>query len=142
MAITWTPTAQDVADLIPRLVPDADGTETGTFTTTTNPTADAVLRLAGRVAAYVQTYTGPIPDAPAELAIVAKDTAALGTAARVALPLDAEQSKDLREQFTAALDRLRLMVQDAKDGAVGGGSADVAYSFPGIADDLDLVLGR
>lgn len=132
----WTPTAQDVADLIPRLVPDVDGTETGSFSATTIPTAAAVQRLADRVAAIVAATVGPVPP---ELLPVASDVAAIGTAVRVARPLDAAEAERLQTEYDAALGRLQTAVRDAADGVVDGSGdlvADPLHSFP---EALDLV---
>jgi predicted ATPase len=124
-----TPAPQDVADLIPRLVPDADGTETGSFSTTTNPTAAAVQRLADRAAAWV---LAAFPRLTEQHAVVAKDVAALVTAARVARPLDESEYDRLRQELEQDLASLRLIVADAADGTVDGLAGSPLHSFPDV----------
>lgn len=131
-----TPTPQDVADLIPRLVPDVDGTETGTFTATTIPSADAVSRLAARAAAWVLAR---FPTLAEQHLTVARDVAALLTAARVARPLDTQEYDRLRAELDLELTSLRAIVDDAADGVADGVSAPL-HSFPDVLDDYGQVI--
>jgi hypothetical protein len=131
-----TPSAQEVADLIPRLVPDADGTETGAFSTTTNPSADAVGRLAARAAAWVIARFPRLSD---QHVTVARDLAALLTAARVARPLDEPEYDRLRGEIEAEMVALRAVVDDAADGVLDGAGGTPQHSFPDVLDSYGYV---
>jgi hypothetical protein len=131
-----TPSAQDVADLIPRLVPDADGIETGSFSTTTNPSEAAVNRLAARAAAWV---IARFPHLTEQHVVVAQDLAALLTAARVARPLDESKYDRLRSEIETELVALRAVVDDAADGTLDGVGGSPQHSFPDVLDTYGYV---
>lgn len=131
-----TPTPQDVADLIPRLVPDVDGTESGAFSATTIPSATAVTRLATKAAAWVLARFPRLADTHTT---VARDVAALITAARVARPLDESEYDRLRDELERELGALRVIVDDSADGTLDGAGSSPQHSFPEVLDSYGYV---
>lgn len=145
VAADITPTAQDIADFIPRRTVGGSGIPTGTFGTTTSPTDTQVVRVGASVAAEVLAAA---PDLPDVLIGQAKRIAALGAAAQLELsywPEDRDTiAKELEARYVASLQRLAAATElitgkvepgEGGSGAAGDIVASPQYNYPDLLGD-------
>lgn len=139
--IAYLPTVADVAALILSRTNDRDGNSTGTFTTTTRPTAAQVTALIGKAMDKLLPKFGPtVPD---ELVGSAKEIVELRSAMLVELTYFADQIRGDRSPYATLLDLytqgLQDFIVDRKQlgaDATAGTTDDLstaglpAYSFP------------
>lgn len=139
------PSAQDIADFIPRRTIEVNGLPTGSFGETTSPTDSQAFRIGQSVAQEVLTA---VPGLPASMYPQAKRVAALGAAAQIELayfPEDADTvAKQLEDRYLKATEALTRAVELATgvdqpgDGTTGSGQAvpaAPAYNFPDLLGD-------
>lgn len=76
----WTPIPDAVGEVIARLIPDASGQITGTFTTTTIPTTVQVADIIASITSEVLLIA---PSIPPEVGLFAARVVVLGAAAQI-----------------------------------------------------------
>jgi hypothetical protein len=131
----WTPSVADVGAILRARTKDTNGSELGTFSSNTRPTAEGVQQLVATALSDVLVRTGPIPSA---LEDYARRVVALGGALLVELSYFPEQIQtgrspyaQLRVWYDSALERLGLAVDDVNNGGeVGGDEDELAQLLP------------
>lgn len=134
----WTPLVADVGAILRARTKDTNGTELGTFTVNTRPTAVETQALINSALSDVLARTGPIP---AALVDFARRVVTFGGALLVELSYYPEQIRsgrspypELKEWYDSALERLVLAVTDVNSGGdVGGDDTGIPlpiYAFP------------
>jgi hypothetical protein len=128
----WTPTPQDVADVIPRRARDADGLGRGTFTADTVPSAQQVSRIAAQFAIEIASAVRVLP---AALHQQARQVAALGAASQIELSFYPEAREGtavpLGDRYRQALAGLVRAASNLSSAAGGAGLPRGSFPPPG-----------
>lgn len=138
-APAWTPSADDVANLIARLLPSADGLVTGVLSPTTIPTAQQVEGIVRGLVAELQL---DLPSLTTEQQPAARRVVALGAAAQVAESYFPEVSAEYQRRLDDAYERAREKLLAGVRGTADGDPVLMPTgAYPDGPDEL-VVLGH
>lgn len=136
---TWTPTPEEVADLLYNRTKDRGGRYDGVFNTTTNPTRDRVLRLISAAQGHVASDIG-ITNMSDTLMLNARHMTVIYTAMLVELSSYAEQVtrdispyKELRKLYEASLTQLEDQTKPGTGYGAEDSQGNPNYHFDGFA---------
>lgn len=132
MPAQWSPTVQDVANILRARTASRNGGEVGTFDSTTRPTDVEVQAIIDNAYSDVVDAIGQITDVPPNLVNSASSLVTIGAAMMVELSYFPEQVSSARSPYTALAAQYKdklLRLQNAIV-SVGGNRPTNEYQAP------------